>query len=76
MHWYNDQESRIDETMRSLSPTQAAARMAAYSRLGAPVWVGETHAATGYKLADYTWKVNVNDFCYADVQAPGNGLLA
>lgn len=60
----------------TLSPSQAAQRVNQYQQLHLPVWVGETHAAAGYKLGDYTWQVPVNDFCYAEAQVPGLGLWA
>lgn len=60
----------------TLNPTGAKQAMTAYGKLGVPLWVGETHPSEGYKLADYTWSVPVNDFCFTDQMVPGMGLYA
>jgi hypothetical protein len=60
----------------TLDPAQAAAKVAEYATLGVPVRVGETHPAGGYKMADYSWDVPVNDFCFSNGMEPGQGLFA
>lgn len=58
----------------TLSPAAAQAKVKAYQALGYPVHIGETHPADNYKMSDYVWTVNVNDFCYSNAMVPGMGL--
>ena len=62
----------------TLSPTEAALKIADYRTLHRRLWVGETHPASGYRMADYTWPstVNINDFAYSEAMVPGMGLWA
>lgn len=60
----------------TLSPAAAQAKVAEYRALGKRVHVGETHAVAGYKLSDYTWTVDVNDFAYSEAMVSGFGLYA
>jgi hypothetical protein len=60
----------------TLNPTDARAKVRQYQGLGAKVWVGETHPAGNFKMADYTWPagVNVNDFCFSSEMEKDWGL--
>ena len=60
----------------TLSPTQAKQKVKDYQALEHKVRIGETHAATGYRLSDYTWSVDVTDFCYSEKMVEGFGLYA
>jgi hypothetical protein len=62
----------------TLNPTHARLKTVAYkSMLGVKVWVGETHPAGNFKMADYTWPagVNVNDFAYSEAMVETMGLF-
>jgi hypothetical protein len=63
----------------TLDPTAARNKVREYQfNLKTKVWVGETHPADGFRMADYTWPsgVNVNDFAYSEAMVETMGLFA
>jgi len=66
----------IDIHLYTLSPNEALARIRQYQTLGRRVRVGEWAPSQGYRLTDYQFPVDADDFCYSNAMVDGMGLYA